>query len=149
MPRSLWLLTGAASTMALSLVLTSCAAPAAGSGPGEQTRSDIYVTVTGCGTQSIFTKVSPWVATVRRGQPVRWHPPEAGIDSMVVQAKNPNLWPFPWATPSQAQRRPTLPGRALQAGSPGGPDGASYEYSILVYCGDHVIDIDPEIIVIW
>jgi hypothetical protein len=147
MPRVLPLLAGAVSIAVLSVVLIA-ASPVTANEASAQERPDIYVTVNGCGTDSIYIKVDPWVAPVRRGQPARWHPPEASIDSMVVQAKDPHSWPFQWAPPGRAQRRPTLPGRALQAGVAQGRDQERYAYSILVYCGKHVIDIDPEVVIV-
>lgn len=148
MPRVLPLLVGAVSVAALSVVLIAGASPATANEAAVQERQDIYVTVNGCGTDSIYIKVDPWVAPVQRGQPARWHPPEEGIDSMVVQAKDPHAWPFQWAPPGRAQRRPTLPGRALQAGVARGRHQERYAYSILVYCGGRVIDIDPEVVIV-
>lgn len=154
MPRSLPLLAAAALLAALSLLLTSCAAPATANAVPNQQSPNVFVTVNGCGTNSIFIKVNPWVATVERGQNIRWLAPTAGIDSMAIRAKNDDHWAFDWAQPGQAQRRATLPGQAVQGQNAAGRDKERFPYHILIYCRDdqgqsHLIDIDPEIMIEW
>lgn len=125
----------------LILAVASCAMPPQRlPPPGYVTNIDVRIA--GCATDQLQFVVRPWEAHVRRNAPLSWSLVQSpAVDSIVIVPKGD--WPFTQPRPSVGR-----PQRPAQAGTvrQNAPMGR-YGYSIMVYCGTQVIDIDPEIVI--
>jgi hypothetical protein len=128
-------------TVALALALASCAMPPQPlAPPGPVTNIDVRIA--GCATDQLQIVVRPWEAYVRRRAPLSWSLEQSpAVDSMVIVPKGD--WPFTEPRPSVG--RPQQPAQAgtVRQDAPMG----RYSYSMMVYCGTQVIDIDPDIVI--
>jgi hypothetical protein len=152
---------GPAAVIAAGAALTAACAPPVGDFAIPPVFTDsISIQVANCQTDYISIIVHPSTAHVQRNRDLRWTtpPPPTGVDSVAIEAVHADHWPFPWETvqtrrgqrlPQPVPRRSAAGGNPINAGTVPGTvrPGTQYSYRILLYCGDRVIDLDPDFIV--
>lgn len=101
----------------------------------------VSVSVTNCERDTVTFTVSPWQARVGPDDDLAWT--QSGTDSVAIRPLTSG-WPFPTANPRAARGALASAGRLARGRA---QEGQVFSYEIIVYCGDRVLRIDPDIII--
>jgi len=101
----------------------------------------VSVSVTNCEQETFTITVSPWQARVSPDDDLAWT--QSGTDSVAIRPLTAG-WPFPTANPKAARGALASAGQLARGRA---QEGQVFRYEIIVYCGDRVYKIDPDIII--